>query len=82
MSWVELDGIVSKEIVRDDIRRRVAASGRPLRSHATGMSDDDLLAKLCGLGVDADREKRACAAMRRIRSMMACPCLALREPTV
>jgi hypothetical protein len=51
MSWVELDGIVSEEIVRDDdIRRRVAASGRPLRSHATGMSDDDLLAKLRGLG--------------------------------
>jgi SEC-C motif len=60
MSWVELDRIVSEEIVRDDdIRRRVAASGRPLRSHATGMSDDDLLAKLCGLGVDADREKLA-----------------------
>jgi len=60
MSWVELDRIVSEEIVRDDdIRRRVAESGRPLRSHATGMSDDDLLAKLCGLGVDADREKLA-----------------------
>ena len=60
MSWVELDRIVSEEIVRDDdIRRRVAESGRPLRSHATGMSDDDLLAKLRGLGVDADREKLA-----------------------
>jgi len=60
MSWVELDRIVSEEIVRDDdIRRRVAASGRPLRSHATGMSDDDLIAKLRGLGVDADREKLA-----------------------
>jgi tetratricopeptide (TPR) repeat protein len=60
MSWVELDRIVSEEIVRDDdIRRRLAASGRPLRSHATGMSDDDLLAKLCGLRVDADREKLA-----------------------
>jgi hypothetical protein len=60
MSWVELDGVVSEEIVRDDdIRRRVAASGRSLRSHATGMSDDDLLAKLRGLGVDADREKLA-----------------------
>ena len=60
MSWVELDRIVSEEIVRDDdIRRRVAESGRLLRSHATGMSDDDLLAKLCGLGVDADREKLA-----------------------
>jgi hypothetical protein len=37
MSWVELDGIVSEEIV----------------------CDDDLLAKLRGLGVDADREKLA-----------------------
>ena len=44
-SWVELDRVVSEEILRDDdIRRRVAESGRPLRSHATGMSDDDLLA--------------------------------------
>ena len=60
MSWVELDRIVSEEIVRDDgIRRRVAESGRPLRSHATGMSDDDLLAGLRGLGMDADREKLA-----------------------
>ena len=31
MSWVELDRIVSEEILRDDgIRRRVAESGRPL----------------------------------------------------
>ena len=60
MSWVTLDRIVSEEIVRDDgIRRRVAESGRPLRSYATGMSDDDLLARLRGLGVDADREKLA-----------------------
>ena len=60
MSWAALDRIVSEEILRDDdIRRRVAESGRPLRSHAAGMSDDDLLAKLRGLGVDADREKLA-----------------------
>jgi hypothetical protein len=66
MSWVELDRIVSEEIVRDDdIRCRVAESGRPLRSHATGMSDDDLLAKLRGLGVDADREKLAGYATKR-----------------
>jgi tetratricopeptide (TPR) repeat protein len=46
MSWVTLDRIVSEEIVRDDgIRRHVAESGKPLRSHATDMSDDDLLAK-------------------------------------
>jgi hypothetical protein len=36
MSWAELDWVVSEEILRDDdIRRRVAESGRPLRSHAT-----------------------------------------------
>jgi hypothetical protein len=30
MSWVELDRIVSEEILRDnDIRRRVAEGGRP-----------------------------------------------------
>jgi hypothetical protein len=33
MSWAALDRIVSEEIARDDgIRRRVAESGRPLRT--------------------------------------------------
>jgi hypothetical protein len=61
MSGVELDRIVSKEIVRDDdIRHRVAESGSPLRSHATGMRDDDLLAKLCGLGADEPYDRVSC----------------------
>jgi hypothetical protein len=61
MSWVELDRVVSKEILRDDdIRRRVAESSRPLRSQATGMSDDDLLAKLRGLGVDEPYDRVPC----------------------
>ena len=39
MSWVELDRIVSEEMLRDDgIWRRAAESGRPLRSHATDMT--------------------------------------------
>ncbi len=60
MSWVELDRIVSEKALRDDdIRRGVEESGRPLRSHAGGMSDDDLLAKLRDLGVDANRGKLA-----------------------
>jgi hypothetical protein len=60
MSWVELDRIVSERISRDDdFRHCVAETGRPLRLHATGMSDEDLLAKLRGLGVDTDREKLA-----------------------
>ncbi len=61
MSWAELDRIVSEEILRDDdIRHRVAESGRPLRSHATGKSDDDLLAKLRGLGVDEPYDRVPC----------------------
>lgn len=33
MSWVGLDRIVAEEILRDDdLRRRVAESGRPLRA--------------------------------------------------
>jgi preprotein translocase subunit SecA len=51
MSWAELDRVVSEEILRDDdIRRRVAESGRPLRSHATGMSEHvaGRLADICG----------------------------------
>jgi hypothetical protein len=59
-SWVTLDRTVSQGILRDgDIRRRAAEGGRPLRLHAMDMSDEDLLAKLRELGVDADREKLA-----------------------
>ncbi len=67
VSWAELDRVVSEEILRDDgIRRRVAESGRPLRSHATAMSDDDLLAKLRGLGVDTDHSQPLLIAGRGV----------------
>jgi hypothetical protein len=60
MSWVTLDRIVSKEALSDEaIRRQLEQDARPLRSHTAGMGDEDLLAKLRGLGVDADREKLA-----------------------
>ena len=60
MSWVTLDRIVSKEALSDQaIRRQLEQNARPLRSHAASMGDEDLLAKLRGLGVDADREKLA-----------------------
>jgi hypothetical protein len=60
MSWVTLDRIVSKEALSDQaIRRQLEQNARPLRSHAAGMGDEDLLAKLRGVGVDADREKLA-----------------------
>ena len=60
MSWVTLDRIVSKEALSDEvIRRQLEQNARPLRSHTASMGDEDLLAKLRGLGVDSDREKLA-----------------------
>ncbi len=60
MSWVTLDRIVSKEALSDEaILRQLEQNARPLRSHTARMGDEDLLAKLRGLGVDADREKLA-----------------------
>ena len=60
MSWVTLDRIVSKEARSDQaIRRQLEQNARPLRSHAASMGDEALLAKLRGVGVDADREKLA-----------------------
>lgn len=60
LSWVALDRIVSKEALSDEaIRRQLEQNARPLRSHTASMGDEDLLAKLRGLGVDADREKLA-----------------------
>jgi tetratricopeptide (TPR) repeat protein len=60
MSWVTLDRIVSEEALSDEVtRRQLEQNARPLRSHAIGADDDDLLAKLRGLGVDTDREKLA-----------------------
>ena len=60
LSWVTLDRIVSKEALSDEaVRRQLEQNARPLRSHTASMGDEDLLAKLRGLGVDADREKLA-----------------------
>jgi hypothetical protein len=60
MSWVTVDRIVSQEALRDEaIRRQLEQNARPMRSHTSGMGDEDLLAKLRDLGVDADRERLA-----------------------
>jgi hypothetical protein len=60
MSWVTLDRIVTEKSLSDEaIRRQLEQNARPLRSHAAGMGDEDLLARLHGLGADADREKLA-----------------------
>ena len=55
MSWVTLDRICREEARADDIRRMVESTGRPLRSSAEHLSDEELLEKLRGFGVDLDR---------------------------
>lgn len=56
MSWVTLDRICREEAhTYDTIRRMVGGSGRPLRSSAEHLSDEELLEKLRGFGLDLDR---------------------------
>jgi hypothetical protein len=55
MSWVTLDRICREEARADDIGRMVESTGRPLRSSAEHLSDEELLEKLRGFGVDLDR---------------------------
>jgi len=50
-----LDRICREEARADDIRRMVESTGRPLRSSAEHLSDEELLEKLRGFGVDLDR---------------------------
>ena len=56
MSWVTIDRVCEEESRADQgIGRLLADSGRPLRSDAAGLSDEELLAKLRGFGLDLDR---------------------------
>jgi tetratricopeptide (TPR) repeat protein len=64
MSWVTLDRICQEKAdAEEDVRRELELNGRPLRSSAAPLSDDDLLAKLRELGLDVDRDgvERLCA---------------------
>ncbi|HLM88218.1 MAG TPA: SEC-C metal-binding domain-containing protein [Streptosporangiaceae bacterium] len=57
ISWVTLDRFCQDEAqVNEEIRRMIERSGRPLRSTAQPLSDDELLAKLGSFGLDADRD--------------------------
>ncbi|MHB1502210.1 MAG: hypothetical protein ACYCYK_13940 [Candidatus Dormibacteria bacterium] len=57
-SWVTLDRICDEERLSDsEIARRVADNDRPLRSDATHLSDDELLAKLSSFGLHLDRAR-------------------------
>jgi hypothetical protein len=48
---------------KEDVRRELVRNGRPLRSSAEPLGDDELLAKLRDLGLDVDRAgvERLCA---------------------
>ena len=64
MSWVTIDRICQEEADgKEDVRRELVRNGRPLRSSAEPLSDDELLAKLRDLGLDVDRDgvERLCA---------------------
>lgn len=57
MSWVTIDRICQEEAdAKEDVRRQLERTGKPLRSSADSLSDDDLLAKLRDLGLDVDRD--------------------------
>ena len=63
MSWVTLDRICQERVDKDGVRLELVRNGRPLRSSADSLSDDELLAKLKDLGLDVDRDgvERLCA---------------------
>jgi len=64
ISWVTIDRSCQEEADgSEDIRRELERTGKPLRSSAGPLSDDQLLAKLRDLGLDVDRDgvERLCA---------------------
>jgi hypothetical protein len=64
MSWVTIDRICQEEADgKEDVRRELVRNGKPLRSSAAPLSDDELLAKLRDFGLDVDRDgvERLCA---------------------
>jgi SEC-C motif len=64
ISWVTIDRFCQEEAdAKENVRRQLERTGKPLRSSADPLSDDELLAKLRDLGVDVDRDgvDRLCA---------------------
>ncbi len=63
MSWVTLDRICQEKVDKEGVLSELVRNGRPLRSSAEPLSDDELLAKLRDLGLDVDRDgvERLCA---------------------
>ena len=48
MSWVTIDRICQERVDKEGVRSELVRNGRPLRSSAEPLSDDELLAKLRG----------------------------------
>jgi hypothetical protein len=46
MSWVTIARIWQEKVDKEGVRRELVRNGRPLRSSADCLSDDELLAKL------------------------------------
>src|SRR2546430_1228128 len=46
MSWVTLDRICQEQVDKEGVRSELGRNGRPLRSSAEALSDNELLAKL------------------------------------
>jgi len=64
ISWVTIDRICQEEAdAKEDVRRDLEHSGKPLRRSADSLSDDELLTKLRSFGLDVDRDgvERLCA---------------------
>jgi hypothetical protein len=64
ISWVTIDRICQEEAdAKENVRRELEHTGRPLRSSADSLSDDELLTKLRSVGLDVDRDgvERLCA---------------------
>lgn len=64
ISWVTIDRFCQEEAdAKENVRRQLEHTGKPLRSSADSLSDDELLTKLRSFGLDVDRDEveRLCA---------------------
>jgi hypothetical protein len=58
MSWVTIDRVCQQEADgKEDVRRQLGRTDKPLRSSADSLSDDELLAKLRECGLSALRSR-------------------------
>ncbi len=78
ISYMSMNRMVEERAARDvGYRRILEQNNRPLLSHGRAMSDDDLVAKLRGLGFDKDRAellglfRRSISAEEVARAMIA-----------